>query len=278
MSPVLSEPQLLIDVRQPTRVDGYVADGVYAAFTAPYPEATGPNQDCALIAPTSGGGVLAVADGLGGAPAGHDASRLAVEHLRRCLVADSDLQDARTPILDAFESANAAIRELSVGAATTLAVVELRDRVLRPYHVGDSSILVCGSRGKVKFLSLSHSPVGYGVEAGLIDANEALHHEELNLVSNTLGTSSMRIELGTPFALAEQDTVLLGTDGLFDNLHLAEIIDVIRAGALDAAADELARQATARMVTPSDDKPSKPDDLTFVLYRPLRPSQVMPSR
>ncbi len=278
ISRVLREPQLLVDERKPNHVQGTTSTGSVAAFSAPYPEATWPNQDCALIAPMSWGTVLAVADGLGGAPSGQEASKIAVQQLSRCLTEEGTEQDARGAILDAFESGNRAIRDLSVGAATTFAVVEIRGRSFRPYHAGDSSILVCGARGKTKFVSVPHSPVGYGVEAGLIDADEALHHEELNIVSNVVGSADMRIELGTPFELAERDTVVLATDGLFDNVHQEEIVQIVRSGPLDAAAKDLAELATKRMHTSDSSKPSKPDDLTFILYRPSPSSQVSLSK
>ena len=49
------------------------------------------------------------------------------------------------------EAANRAVAELGVGAATTLAVVEIQGRSVRTYHVGDSMILAVGQRGKVRF-------------------------------------------------------------------------------------------------------------------------------
>ncbi len=268
MQPV-SPPQMLLEQAEATVVSGTLSDGDYAAFSAPYPNREGPNQDAAGVFPGSATTVIAVADGLGGGRSGHVAARLALEALGKHLIDGGDLpDDARSPILDAFESANEAIRALGVGAATTLVAAELRGPTLRPYHVGDSSILVLGGRGKVKFISVPHSPVGYGVEAGLIDSEAALHHEELNVVSNTLGSPDMRIELGAPLELAARDTVLLGTDGLFDNVHVSEIFDLLKARELREAAEALAEFATARMLDTKSNHPSKPDDLTFVLYRP----------
>jgi serine/threonine protein phosphatase PrpC len=262
----LSEPLLVLEWAEPTTVVSSVAGGDFVAFSSACPGHDGPNEDAAAVFPGAGTTVLAVADGLGGGRSGHLAARLAVEALGKQLV---DLpSDARSPILDAIESANEAIRALGVGAATTLAAVELRGQTLRPYHVGDSTILVLGGRGKVKFVSVSHSPVGYGVEAGLIDSEAALHHEELNIVSNTLGSADMRIELGAPLELAARDTVILGTDGLFDNVHVAEIFDLVKSRELADAARALAEFAIARMLAADSEQPSKPDDITFVIYRP----------
>ena len=63
------------------------------------------------------------------------------------------------------------------------------------------------------------------------------------------------------------DTLVLGSDGLFDNLHLPEIVELIRKGPLDRCAAALADACRARMNNPEADHPSKLDDLTFVLYR-----------
>ena len=49
-----------------------------------------------------------------------------------------------------------------------------------------------------------------------------------------------------------------------------EIVARVRKGALREAAGALETLATRRMRDPRAGDPSKPDDLTFVLYRPLR--------
>ncbi len=152
-------------------------------------------------------------------------------------------------------------------AATTVAVLQIDEGVVRPFHVGDSGILIVGQRGKIKHQILMHGPVGYAVEAGLLDEGEALHHEERNVVSNVVGSAEMRIEVGPNVALAPRDTVLVASDGLFDNLYVTEIVDRIRKGPLDAVAASLAADCRARMVDPRKGQPSKPDDLTFILFR-----------
>ena len=47
----------------------------------------------------------------------------------------------------------------------------------KPYHVGDSQILLVGNRGRVKMLTTSHSPVGYAVEAGMLEEHDAIDHD-----------------------------------------------------------------------------------------------------
>jgi serine/threonine protein phosphatase PrpC len=173
----------------------------------------------------------------------------------------------RDAILDGIEKANRQILNKSSGAATTLAAIEIQSNSIRPYHVGDSMIMLCGQRGKVKLQSIAHSPVGYAVESGLLDENEAIHHEERHLISNVVGSSDMSIEIGTLRKLAPRDTLIVASDGLFDNLYLTEIIDIIRTGKLTTSANSLIELTLERMQHPKADSPCHPDDLTFILFR-----------
>ena len=102
----------------------------------------------------------------------------------------------------------------SPDGGTTLAAVEISGVSARPYHIGDSSILITGQKGKLKLNTVAHSPVGFAVEAGLLDVDEALHHAERHLVSNVLGLENMRIELGSPVDLAPRDSLVIASDGL----------------------------------------------------------------
>jgi serine/threonine protein phosphatase PrpC len=245
------------------------AEGRAAIFSARSPDKRSANQDAAgLLALDGERGVLVVADGLGGQPGGDSASKITLGCLETAVRHASEHgTPMRGAILDALENANRRVMELGIGAATTFAALEVAGATLRPYHVGDSGILVVGQRRKVKLQTISHSPVGYAVEAGLLDEHEAMHHDDRHVVSNMVGAADMRIEVGSPIRLAPRDTALLATDGLFDNLNPAEVVDIVRTGPLDRAANDLARRTAERMRAPAAQGPSKPDDLTFVLYR-----------
>lgn len=246
-----------------------LAGGEAVVFSSRGPDKDGPNEDAACIVEISDDlAVLLVADGLGGQPSGQNASEAALRAVAGSIrEADPSEPSLRSVILDGFERANAAVQALGVGAGTTLVACELAGDSVRPYHVGDSSILVIGQRGKIKLQTVAHSPVGYAVEAGMLDESEALHHDDRHLVSNVIGDSHMRIEIGSPLRLSPRDTVLLATDGLHDNVRTEEIVETTRCGPILQAANSLAQHGLQRMLEPGGGNPSKPDDLTYLLYR-----------
>jgi len=246
-----------------------VAGGEAAVFTSRAPDKQSDNEDAAAIIPFSEtNGVLIVADGFGGHPSGDEAAALSIDALTRSISECSGADQLRAAIVDGFESANEAVLALGVGAATTLSVVEIANGVGRAYHVGDSDIVVVGQRGKLKFRTVSHSPIGYAVESGLMDDEEAIHHEERHIVSNMVGSDEMRIEIGSARKLSPRDTVLLASDGLYDNILFEDIVERIRKGPLPLSVAYLASLSRDRMATPRSEHPSKPDDLTIVAFRP----------
>ena len=243
--------------------------GSIAGLSLRCPDKEGPNEDCAFAASYGSDSlVLAVADGAGGLPAGHKASGAAIQAL-----ADSLQQSAadalllRTAVLNGIEAAQTAVLSLSNGSATTLTIVALEQHHARCYHVGDSAALIVGQRGKLKLETIPHSPTGFAVEAGFLDASAALFHKHRHLVSNFIGDSEMRIEIGKTLVLARKDTVLVASDGLFDNLQQQEILNIIRSGPIAEAASQLAAMARQRMMKPEPTLPSKPDDLSLLLFR-----------
>ena len=246
--------------------------GIAAVISSRCPDREGPNEDAAAVIPLRDGrSVLAIADGFGGHPAGARAAEIAVRQIEKAVCQNPpNGESLRSAIVDGFERADAAVRDMGVGAATTRVVVEIEGSQLRSYHVGDSAVLVVGQRGVVKLRSVAHSPVGYAVESGFIDEAEAMNHEERHVVSNMVGSAEMRIELGASITLAPRDTVLLASDGMWDNMMFDEVVERIRKGPLDESLSKLAAACRSRMIEPSPDLPSKPDDLTAIAFR-LRP-------
>lgn len=244
--------------------------GEVVLYTRKSPTREGPSQDGAWLLEMDGAqGVLAVADGAGGHEGGERAAEAALRALRGELVAE-DGRSFRERALSGFEAADRAVHELRIGAATTLAAVTIGPEGVRSYHAGDSGVLIFGQRGKRKHESIPHSPVGYAVQAGVIQEDEALHHEDRHLVSNLLGSGTAHISMSAALPLAQRDTVVVASDGLFDNLTVEEVIERSRKGSLLRCASDLVSLARRRMTRDAESpvsKPSKPDDLTFLLFR-----------
>jgi len=274
----------------PNVAEAGIAGGEAAWISLQCPLKSQPNEDSVAVLPWSGNrGLLMVADGLGGHRGGRRASQLMKtllakaagqanlipqpHFLSKLVPVPGVIQnpsgdfDPRTVILNEIERANQRLLRSRVGAATTLALAELQGNRVRSYHVGDSEILVVTQRGRIKYSTVSHSPIGYAVQSGLLTEEEALFHPDRHLVSNVIGSDQMSVEIGPWVQLSPRDTVLLASDGLFDNLLQAEIVDCVRKGKLGESVRELATVARERMLQPATDFPSKPDDLTILAFR-----------
>ncbi len=165
------------------------AGGQVAVFSRRCPHRNTVNEDAAAVLEVSAKtGALVIADGVGGMQAGHHASALAVNSLFQRLQQNQPHgSHLRSAILDGFEEANDRICDLGIQAATTMAVIEVQQDRVRPYHVGDSMILLCGQRGRLHWQSISHSPVGYAIESGMMDEIDAMSHPDRHYVSNLVG-------------------------------------------------------------------------------------------
>ena len=246
---------------------GDFLDGILAVYSRPAPPREDKiNEDCvALIPHGEHSGVIAVADGMGGGPDGELASRMTIECVQHALrAADEGQESLREIILDSIEAANQKIIGLSNGAGSTVSIVEIQGNTVRPYHVGDSMILVTGQRGKIKLQTLPHAPISYAVESGLMEEVEAVHHDDRHLVSNFLGSTEMRIEIGPKVELAAKDTLVVASDGLGDNYLIDEIVQRIRKGSLEKVAENLTEESVLRMTEHKEGRPGRQDDLSFV--------------
>ena len=277
----LIDDLLLLDgAFEPDWQHAQVGGGSVVAYSSRSPDKDTENEDTVAVIPWGPeAAVFVIADGAGGLPAGKRASLTAVTALVESLgVAMAETVLLRTAILDGIEAANDAVKNLANGSATTLTVVTVEGRLARSYQIGDSEAMVVGQRGRIKLQTTAHSPTGFAVEAGFLDEREALHHEERHLVSNFLGTADMTVDVGTPVELRPRDTVLLASDGLTDNVHLDEIIENVRKGPIESAAIAVVDLARQRMATTTDKEPSKPDDLSLIVYRKPPPTRRRSTR
>lgn len=249
-------------------------DGELVYYTAPSPRKRKPNQDAlgaVALSPTEG--LLAVADGVGGLPCGGEAAAAVVN----CLVDAGKAARKRqgeTDIVRSLQKVNRALLAQGDHRATTIAVVHICGGRITPHHVGDSSVMVTGQRGRVKLMTVAHSPTGIALALGLMNERSAMFHPQRHMVNEVVGQDDMRVETGKPVSLTSRDTLLVATDGLWDNLFVDEIKAVVCSGPLLKGATELVDQVHRRMGQKRAREPGKPDDLTFFLYRPVRASDT----
>ncbi|MBL1140841.1 MAG: serine/threonine-protein phosphatase [Proteobacteria bacterium] len=240
--------------------------GEVACFSNRSPSKESPNEDALGVIPVDKETtVLVVADGLGGMPAGEQASQTVIECLIESL--NNNSVSIREAILDGIDNANQKIMDLKTGAGTTVSIAELTGNKLRTYHAGDSLILLTTSHGNIKHQSLSHSPIGYALICGAINAESAMRHPERNLISNYVGCADMHINIGPIIELAPQDTLILSSDGLSDNLYEDEICEYIRKGPMLEGVNELISQCQENMLQPLPDRRCHPDDFTLICFR-----------
>lgn len=250
------------------------AGGHAVVYTHRSPARSSNNQDSAALIACDGWsapchGMLVVADGAGGHADGDLASALAITHLARAL---RDARAAGDPPQDALiagiDAANKDIAGNTDNGMTTLVLAELVDDTVRIAHAGDSVALLIGRRGVIKHGTVPHSPVGYAIQAGLLDEDDAMSHHQRHIISNALGMAPLHVEVGPVLDVAPDDTLLLASDGLFDNLSTKEIVEILCEAPLLRAVQELVKLSQERMLgAGADGRPFKPDDLTILAWR-----------
>lgn len=234
--------------------------------SAPAPGKERPNEDAAAVVAWGGTqGLLAVADGLGGQPSADQASGILVHALGALTPAPGD--ELGPTVERTLEGVNQSIMDLGVGAGTTLALVEFSGEGLYSRHVGDSVVALVDRDGLPKLSTVPHSPVGYAQEAGLLTELEALQHPDRHVISNMVGSKSMRVERSGFVPWEPGDTLLIASDGLTDNMLTEEWVDILVVAPPRLAGPTLVALAEERMANGSDTIPGKPDDLTLILYR-----------
>jgi len=242
--------------------------GEVAVYSRRCPGKETDNEDGALwIELCENQGILAVADGMGGHSGGDRAAETVLDAIaNNCDGMKNPDPSMRSRIVDAFESANRQIIDWGIGAGSTIVAAEVLNNVVRIIHVGDSTGLLCSNRGRIKYQTVAHSPVAQAVELGILDEQSALLHEGRNIIDNHVGDAAMRIEVGPTIEMAKRDTLMLASDGLFDNLTPTEIVEFMRTGQLFDQLTTMTDEVQLRMNGQSASV-GKPDDCTVIAFR-----------
>jgi serine/threonine protein phosphatase PrpC len=173
------------------------------------------------------GQLLIVADGVGGAAAGSEAShwatRVAVERYY-----DLTNPDPGANLRTAVEVANASLYQYlqstnTPQAGCTMAAAVIHRSILYVANVGDSRVYLLRN-GQIAQLTRDHTLTQRKIDEGLIRPEQADTDPGSHVLTRSMGAEpAVQVDLFPPLQLALGDTVLLCSDGLTDMLEDAEI-------------------------------------------------------
>lgn len=174
--------------------------------------------------------LLVVADGVGGLRAGDVASRTAVSVVRRTFY-ENWSPDIRYILERAVSSANNAVytgglEGENAGMGSTIVCCVLRAGQLITAHVGDSRLYRLRG-GLLETLTNDHSWVREQMALGVLTEEEARNHPRRHQISRALGGHpTVAVEM-QQFNLFDDDRLMLCSDGLYDLVSEAEMIQAM---------------------------------------------------
>ncbi len=197
------------------------------------------------------GGLFVIADGMGGYQGGREASSLAVEVVHDAYFAAREGSTA-SALLAAVQKANEAIYRRSVEnpalarMGSTCTALAIRNGEACIAHIGDSRAYRV-TRPEIRQLTEDHSQVAEMQRAGVLSRESARAHPERSVITRALGvTPEADIDVIEDIDLGGNQTFLLCTDGLYNNLEDAEIQDIIVSMPPEGACRSLVELANAR--------------------------------
>ena len=181
----------------------------------------------------AGKSMVLLADGMGGHRAGNIASEMAVTDLGAAWVATeiSTINEVREWFAENLEKENQQIHRIGQdeehkGMGTTLEAVAIIDDQVLFAHVGDSRIGLVRN-GEYHQLTSDHSLVNALLKAGQITEEEAAHHPQRNIITQSIGQKD---ELQPDFGMVTVeagDFIVINSDGLTNMISGDEIRDIV---------------------------------------------------
>ena len=194
------------------------------------------NQDYVFVSDQPVGNIpnlLIVADGMGGHNAGDYASKFVVQVLKKEL--EKSREDGpRAMLKKAIASANHQLIAESKtdakleGMGTTLVAATVIEHTLYFANVGDSRLYLLND--EIRQLSKDHSLVQEMVRLGGLNAEEAKHHPDKNIITRAIGVKE-DIEIDFfEYRLKKGDIILMCTDGLSNMVEDEELFHIVQGG------------------------------------------------
>ena len=169
------------------------------------------------------GGVVAVADGLGGHPAGDVASRLAIESVAVSESGDPNqmVEAARQHLVEHIMVVTEEDPDLIAMATTLTLAVLTPDGSVHVGHVGDSRLYLL-HEGTLRQVTGDHTVAMEMIRRGELAPEEAEQDPSWHVMSNWIGFERSDVETHD-LSVTPGDSLLLCTDGLSNMIDDSEI-------------------------------------------------------
>lgn len=200
------------------------------------------NEDQAMILMNSFNEVfMVVCDGMGGTERGDVASKMAIEMLAASFKKKKKhryLSSDRRWITKTCKAINKKIYSLSekirkqnkesakLGMGCTMVAVLISGNKMMVANIGDSRAYIL-RKGELEQLTTDQTYVDYLIRTGKIDEEGAKSHPDRHILTNALGVyNSLSLSIiDKPYT---GETVLLCSDGLYNNLDSKEIANILQ--------------------------------------------------
>ena len=199
----------------------------------------------------SHGFLFAVADGVGGLDHGEIASATAVKVLTDEFGRAQPGAMLISLLPRLIQYANSAVHDHALAPehrgktmATTLVACALRHDQAIVSHVGDSRCYLVRN-GHARQITQDHTWVNEQRKLGLMTATEVAESEQRHVLIKSLGPQMFVAPDTTALTLQAGDVLVLCSDGLHDEMGLAEISEIV---SQTKAIDSVARELVARAV------------------------------
>jgi serine/threonine protein phosphatase PrpC len=196
------------------------------------------------------GYLLIVADGIGGAQAGSEASQWAI---RRAVENYYELpgvnigEDLRAAIIHANASLHQYMQSTNTpDAGCTMSAAIIHNNMLYVANVGDSRVYLIRN-GQLYQLTRDHTLTQQKIDQGLIDPAMADSDASRSVLTRSLGAlPNVQVDLFSPTPLEPGDQVMLCSDGLYDMVDNEEIARLTQNGTPAKIAKRLITSANRR--------------------------------
>jgi len=216
------------------------------------------NEDSLFIYHSSDHLIFGISDGAGGHPKGKEASFIATNKVVELTKKSKDPN-----FIHYYEQINEAVRDLKAGAHCTFSMCSIKNSSFHSYSVGDSEVIFWNSIGKKLYSNIPQSEVGYLIQGGSINQEESLDDPNRHFVSNLIGDESIRIESTSKTEIKKGNTLIVGSDGLFDNISHDELTQILTQGPFDKSFETLVEICNKR----DPELWRKDDDISFIILR-----------